>query len=101
MPRFIKDVLKPGSFRVSETEGVTFGKSDLERMVSEFDAMRAAGLAVPVPWEHPDINDPNCAPIPEKEREQFKSKFNAGWVERRSCAAQPSRFARYRADNHN
>lgn len=82
MPRFIKDVLKPGSFRVSETEGVTFGKSDLERMVSEFDAMRAAGLAVPVPWEHPDINDPNCAPIPEKEREQFKSKFNAGWVER-------------------
>lgn len=82
MPRFIKDVLKPGSFRVSETEGVTFEKSDLERMVSEFDAMRAAGLAVPVPWEHPDINDPNCAPVPEKEREQFKSKFNAGWLER-------------------
>lgn len=81
MAIYTKDVLRPGTFRVSESEAATFTKNDLERMAEQFNAMRETDdLSIPVPWEHPADEDPEGRPMTRKEREQHQAKFNAGWV---------------------
>lgn len=81
MATYTKDVLRPGTFRVSESEAATFTKNDLERMAEQFNAMRETDdLSIPVPWEHPADEDPEGRPMTRKEREQHQAKFNAGWV---------------------
>lgn len=83
MPEFVKDVLKPGTYRADGRE-VTVTEADLQSFVDDFHRMAESGYAVPVPWEHTDRDDDNGYPISLSDKRRIaarnRAKNNAGWV---------------------
>jgi hypothetical protein len=69
--------------RTSELTVVT--AEDLKQFVSDFNEMKAMGLRVPVPIEHPAKDDPEGLPVDGRDTariaERERAKYNAGWAE--------------------
>lgn len=78
LAKFEKDVLPPGDYPSGK---VTSG--DLQSWVESFRKMREMDppRLVPVPWDHPPIDDPAGYPMTEAEAKQHRAKFNAGWLD--------------------
>ena len=58
--------------------------NDIAEWKSAHEAMVAVGLGVPVPWEHPAVDDDTGYPVPKtdpKFNERDASRLNAGWLE--------------------
>lgn len=79
MGKYWKDVIRPGTYRVN---GRTFKvtESDVNHWKSSFEKMRAQGIHVPVPWEHPEDPADGGSPLSEHEKRRQLYKMNAGWV---------------------
>ena len=79
-----KEVLTPGTY-YAQRRWVVVTSKDLETWVSQFKAMRKAGLSVPVPYEHPKRGDFGSQPVDRSEADTLaadRAKTNAGWVKR-------------------
>lgn len=82
MPKFVKDVFGPGTYRKGDAV-VSITSDDLQGFVDDFHAMQAAGYAVPAPWEHPESSDESGLPVQMSDRTKAreKNRLNAGWVD--------------------
>jgi hypothetical protein len=61
--KFLKDVIKPGTVRLPDGRKVTFTRQDVDRMRQRVAEMAAAGLQVPVAWNHQDAGPMSAADI--------------------------------------
>jgi hypothetical protein len=82
--QFIKDVLTPGVYYAADG-AASVTAEDLKQFVSDFNEMKAMGLRVPVPIEHPAKDDPEGLPVDGRDTariaERERAKYNAGWAE--------------------
>lgn len=79
MPRFRKEILKPGDYR-SPDGNITISQDRMNHWVNSFQKMRASGLKIPLPWGHQSSASPKLEETPE-EKEFRECKYNAGYVE--------------------
>lgn len=61
MPTFTKDVLYPGTYRLLDGRRVSYTRADVKHLTQRLKDMTAAGLQVPVAWEHQDGAKPSPA----------------------------------------
>ena len=58
MPKVWKDLLLPGTYRLDDGRTVTYRDADVRNAERQGNAMLAAGLRVPMCWEHDPAADP-------------------------------------------
>ncbi len=80
--RIKKEIIRPGTyFYIDEDTGLprcaTFAAADVKHFHDSGKAMRAAGLSIPVPFEHQRDHKPLTA----AEKSANTLKHNAGWVD--------------------
>jgi len=80
VPRFRKDVLKPGKYSVLTPDGsgrrtVEYTADDCVHLSQRYAEMAAAGLHVPLAWEHQDEAKP------ASERLADKARLILGWAD--------------------
>ncbi len=80
MPRLRKDVLKPATYSVPDRSGkkrhrVEFTGADITHLLTRYKEMQAAGLHVPVSWNHQDEAKPKA------DRLADRAKHVLGWAE--------------------
>jgi hypothetical protein len=76
MARFRKDVLVPGTYALADGRRVTYTPDDVAGMARRARDMIAAGLSIPICWDHQDVGITTDA-----ERLARKAKATLGWVE--------------------
>jgi hypothetical protein len=76
MPIFEKDVLYPGEYRLADGRRVEYTREDVAHLKQRLKDMTAAGLQVPVAWEHQD----EAKPKSEAERRGERAKWNLGFA---------------------
>lgn len=77
MPRVKKDVLKPGRYRLADGRLIEYTQGDVKRLGQRLKQMKAAGLHVPMAWEHQD----DAKPRSRAERMADRARFNLGFAE--------------------
>lgn len=92
MPIFEKDVLYPGKYRLADGRRVEYTREDVAHLKQRLKDMTAAGLQVPVAWEHQDEAKPKSA----SERSGERAKWNLGFVV--DAAETPEGYLVARAD---
>lgn len=92
MPIFEKDVLYPGKYRLADGRRVEYTREDVAHLKQRLKDMTAAGLQVPVAWEHQDEAKPKGA----SERSGERAKWNLGFVV--DAAETPEGYLVARAD---
>jgi hypothetical protein len=76
MPIFEKDVLYPGKYRLADGRTVEYTREDVGHLKQRLKDMTAAGLQVPVAWEHQD----DAKQKSEAERRGERAKWNLGFA---------------------
>lgn len=82
--KFWKDVIAPGSYLVRGKHVLNVSDKDVKHWADTFGRMKDQKIKVPVPWEHPDIDDENGKPVEAgspREKARDAARLNAGWVE--------------------
>lgn len=87
MATFVKDVLYPGSYWVSDGKGgkkkVAYSRKDVEHLRQRMEEMLAAGLSIPLAAEHQD----KAKPLTKEERQaEWIKKLTMGWAEQAEIA---------------
>ena len=77
MPKFSKDCLRPGSYRLGDGRWVTFTRDDIHALADRVNRMLAAGLNIPVTLEH----DRAAVPLSAEERRINECRAVIGWVD--------------------
>ncbi len=80
MPRLRKDVLKPATYSVPDRSGkqrhsIEFTDADISHLLTRYQEMTAAGLHVPVSWNHQDDAKPKADRLADRARHVI------GWAE--------------------
>ena len=78
MPKFTKDVLYPGTYRLADGRKVTYTREDCRHLAQRLADMKAAGLGVPVCWEHQDVEP--------ADRLAHRAKGTLGWADEAKVA---------------
>lgn len=76
MPVFEKDVLYPGRYRLADGRTVEYSRDDVAHLKQRLKDMAAAGIQVPVAWEHVDEAKPQTA----EQRASNRAKWNLGFT---------------------
>lgn len=76
MAWFEKDVLYPGTYHLGDGRVVTYTRDDVVHMAQRTKDMVAAGLAIPVCWEHQD----DAVPLSAAELRARRARFNLGFL---------------------
>lgn len=80
MPTYLKEVVRPGTYSIGDRR-VSITPDRVQRWARKFHEMKATGLRVPVPWEHPATYDESGKPKEDRLARRIRNKMNAGWVE--------------------
>lgn len=80
MPTYLKEVVRPGVYAIGERK-IRITPDRVQRWARKFHEMKATGLRVPVPWEHPATYDESGKPKDDRDSRRLRNKMNAGWVE--------------------
>lgn len=79
--RFSKDILKAGLYHVGGGLFHEVTKADVHEYAQNFASMRAAGIEVPLPWEHPPLDKGMPELSDDYSKRAEATKYNAGWLE--------------------
>lgn len=79
--RFSKDILRVGDYHIGGGLFHKVTQADVHQYAQSFAAMRAAGVEVPIPWEHPPLDKGMPELSDSYERRATETKHNAGWLE--------------------